>query len=86
MRNRFPTDEIYAEALKRLNNLAEYRRLRIFAGNDTVPPLSGWSYLLAAYQYFVHLFLRNEKHQGTILDRSVAYGNDHDDFVFDICP
>jgi drug/metabolite transporter (DMT)-like permease len=24
--------------LKRLNDLAEYRRLRIFANNDTVPP------------------------------------------------
>jgi Na+/proline symporter len=29
--------ELYAETLNRLNNLAEYRRLRIFAGNDTVP-------------------------------------------------
>ena len=33
----FPNREIYAEALSRLNNLAEYRRLRIFNGNDTVP-------------------------------------------------
>jgi len=33
----FPNKQIYAEALSRLNNLAEYRRLRIFAGNDTVP-------------------------------------------------
>ena len=33
----FPNRQIYAEALSRLNNLAEYRRLRIFAGNDTVP-------------------------------------------------
>jgi Protein of unknown function (DUF4239) len=30
--------ELYAESLKRLNNLAEHRRLRIFAGNNTVPP------------------------------------------------
>jgi hypothetical protein len=29
--------ELYAETLRRLNDLAEYRRLRIFAGNDTVP-------------------------------------------------
>jgi uncharacterized membrane protein len=29
--------ELYAETLKRLNDLAQYRRLRIFAGNDTVP-------------------------------------------------
>ncbi|HEX4653456.1 MAG TPA: DUF4239 domain-containing protein [Candidatus Udaeobacter sp.] len=32
-----PNRELYAETLTRLNNLAEYRRLRIFAGNDTVP-------------------------------------------------
>jgi Protein of unknown function (DUF4239) len=32
-----PNRELYAETLKRLNNLAQYRRLRIFAGNDTVP-------------------------------------------------
>src|SRR5262249_24757665 len=30
----FPNKQIYAEALSRLNNLAEYRRLRIFTGND----------------------------------------------------
>jgi hypothetical protein len=40
-----PNREIYAETLKRLNNLAEYRRLRIFAGNDTVPP-AVWLVLL----------------------------------------
>ena len=33
-----PNRELYAESLHCLNNLAEYRRLRIFAGNDTVPP------------------------------------------------
>ena len=33
----FPNRQIYAEALSRLNSLAEYRRLRIFTGNDTVP-------------------------------------------------
>jgi Protein of unknown function (DUF4239) len=32
-----PNRELYAESLHCLNNLAEYRRLRIFAGNDTVP-------------------------------------------------
>jgi uncharacterized protein DUF4239 len=32
-----PNRELYAETLRRLNDLAEYRRLRIFAGNDTVP-------------------------------------------------
>ena len=37
--------ELYAETLKRLNDLAQYRRLRIFAGNDTVP-LAVWLVLL----------------------------------------
>jgi len=52
-----PNRELYAESLKRLNNLAQYRRLRIFAGNDTVP-LAVWLVLLAggvitiSYTYF----------------------------------
>jgi uncharacterized protein DUF4239 len=55
--NSVPNREIYAEALKRLNNLAEYRRLRIFAGNDTVPAVV-WLVLLVgsvisiSYTYF----------------------------------
>ncbi|PWT79172.1 MAG: hypothetical protein C5B58_14175, partial [Acidobacteria bacterium] len=32
-----PNKALYTETLKRLNDLAEYRRLRIFANNDTVP-------------------------------------------------
>ena len=32
-----PNRELYAETLHRLNNLAQFRRMRIFAGNDTVP-------------------------------------------------
>jgi amino acid transporter len=32
-----PNRELYGETLKRLNDLAQYRRLRIFAGNNTVP-------------------------------------------------
>src|SRR5947209_6336855 len=40
-----PNKELYAESLKRLNNLAQYRRLRIFAGNNTVPPVV-WLVLL----------------------------------------
>jgi hypothetical protein len=40
-----PNKELYAETLKRLNDLAQYRRLRIFAGNDTVP-LAIWLVLL----------------------------------------
>jgi drug/metabolite transporter (DMT)-like permease len=33
----FPNRELYAETLRKLNNLAQDRRLRIFAANDTVP-------------------------------------------------
>jgi uncharacterized protein DUF4239 len=40
-----PNREVYAESLRCLNNLAEYRRMRIFAGNDTVPPVI-WLVLL----------------------------------------
>jgi hypothetical protein len=43
--NSFPNRELYAESLQRLNNLAQYRRMRIFAGNDTVPPVI-WLVLL----------------------------------------
>jgi ABC-type multidrug transport system fused ATPase/permease subunit len=43
--NSVPNRELYAETLTRLNNLAQYRRLRIFAGNDTVP-LAIWLVLL----------------------------------------
>src|SRR6266487_312844 len=40
-----PNKELYAESLRCLNKLAEYRRLRIFAGNNTVPPVI-WLVLL----------------------------------------
>ena len=40
-----PNRELYGEALRCLNNLAQYRRMRIFAGNDTVPPVI-WLVLL----------------------------------------
>jgi predicted small integral membrane protein len=33
----FSNRELYAETLRKLNNLAQDRRLRIFAANDTVP-------------------------------------------------
>jgi Na+/proline symporter len=52
-----PNRELYAESLTRLNNLAQYRRIRIFAGNDTVP-LAVWLVLLVggvitiSYTYF----------------------------------
>src|SRR5204862_6658259 len=38
-------NELYAESLKRINNLAQYRRLRIFAGKNEVPPVI-WLVLL----------------------------------------
>ncbi len=40
-----PNRELYSESLKRLNSLAEHRRLRIFAGNNTIPP-TVWLVLL----------------------------------------
>jgi Protein of unknown function (DUF4239) len=40
-----PNRELYGESLRCLNNLAQYRRLRIFAGNNTVPPVI-WLVLL----------------------------------------
>jgi Na+/proline symporter len=40
-----PNRELYAESLRGLSDLAQYRRLRIFAGNDTVPPVI-WFVLL----------------------------------------
>lgn len=40
-----PNRELYGETLRCLNNLAQYRRMRIFAGNDTVPPVI-WLVLL----------------------------------------
>jgi Protein of unknown function (DUF4239) len=55
--NSIANKELYAEALKRLNNLAQYRRLRIFSGNNTVPPVV-WLVLLVgsvitiSYTYF----------------------------------
>ena len=52
-----PNRELYTESLNRLNTLAEYRRLRIFAGNNTVPSVI-WTVLLmgglitVSYTYF----------------------------------
>jgi Na+/proline symporter len=43
--NSIPNRELYGESLRCLNNLAQYRRMRIFAGNDTVPPVI-WLVLL----------------------------------------
>lgn len=52
-----PNRELYGESLRCLNKLVEYRRLRIFAGNNTVP-LAVWLVLLiggvitVSYTYF----------------------------------
>jgi hypothetical protein len=43
--NSIPNKQLYAESLRCLNNLAQFRRMRIFAGNDTVPPVI-WLVLL----------------------------------------
>ncbi len=40
-----PNKELYGESLRCLNSLAQYRRMRIFAGNDTVPQVI-WLVLL----------------------------------------
>ncbi len=50
--NSIPNRELYAESLRDLNRLAEYRRLRIFAGNDTVPPVV-WLVLLVGALFAV---------------------------------
>jgi hypothetical protein len=47
-----PNRELYAETLTRLNDLAQYRRLRIFAGNDTVPS-AVWFVLLVGALFSV---------------------------------
>jgi Na+/proline symporter len=61
-----PNRELYAETLHCLNNLAEYRRLRIFAGNDTVPPVI-WGVMLIGglftISYTFFLGMKNVKAQ-----------------------
>ncbi len=61
-----PNRELYAETLHCLNNLAEYRRLRIFAGNDTVPPVI-WGVMviggLFTISYTFFLGMKNSKAQ-----------------------
>jgi Protein of unknown function (DUF4239) len=53
-----PNRELYAESLRCLNKLAEYRRLRVFSGNNTIPSVI-WSVLFigglitVAYTYFL---------------------------------
>lgn len=61
-----PNRELYAESLRCLNNLALYRRLRIFAGNNTVPPVI-WLVLLVggalAVSYTLFFGMKNIKAQ-----------------------
>ena len=53
-----PNRELYAETLSCFNKLAEYRRLRVFAGNNTIPSVI-WLVLLTgglitiSYTYFL---------------------------------
>jgi hypothetical protein len=53
-----PNRELYAQSLGCINRLAEYRRLRIFAGNNTIPRVI-WGVLLIgglitiSYTYFL---------------------------------
>jgi hypothetical protein len=53
-----PNRELYGESLRSLNKLAEYRRLRVFAGNNTIPSVI-WVVLLTgglitvSYTYFL---------------------------------
>jgi hypothetical protein len=61
-----PNRELYGETLRRLNDLAQYRRLRIFAGNDTVPS-AVWFVLLVgglfAVSYACFFGMKNIKAQ-----------------------
>lgn len=61
-----PNRELYSESLRRLNNLAQYRRMRIFAGNNTVPPVI-WLVLLVggvfAVSYTLFFGMKNIKAQ-----------------------
>ena len=79
--NSIPNRELYAESLRGLNNLAQYRRMRIFAGNDTVPPVI-WLVLLVGGVF--PFFFRDEEYQGAISDYHYPYGHAHVDFVFDL--
>jgi hypothetical protein len=40
-----PNRELYSESLRGINKLAEYRRLRVFSGNNTIPSII-WVVLL----------------------------------------
>ncbi len=81
-----PNKDLYAESMKRLDSLAQYRRLRIFAGNNAVPPVI-WLVLLVGgsitVSYTFCFGMKNIKAQ--CHDYGGAHDNDYDDFVSDIC-
>ena len=82
--NSIPNRELYSETLHCLNNLAQYRRMRIFAGNDTVPPVI-WLVLLVGGVFAVCIrFLWDEKHTGPVPDYHYSHGVDLVDFVFGV--
>jgi hypothetical protein len=64
--NSIPNRELYSETLRCLNNLAQYRRLRIFSGNNTVPRVI-WLVLLVggvlAVSYTLFFGMKNIKAQ-----------------------
>ena len=64
--NSIPNRELYAESLHCLDNLAQYRRMRIFAANNTVPPVI-WLVLLVGSVFtvsYTYLFgMKNIKAQ-----------------------
>jgi uncharacterized membrane protein len=56
--------EVYAASLQQLDDLTQYRRLRIFAGTDNVPPLV-WMVLLAGgFIMVANTFFFAMKHLG----------------------
>jgi hypothetical protein len=57
-----PNRELYGETLHCLNNLAEYRRLRIFAGNDTVPSVIWGVMLIGGLFTICYTFFLGMKH------------------------
>ena len=63
-----PNRELYAESLRCLNKLAEYRRLRVFSGNNTIPSVI-WMVLLTGglITVCVHVLPRCEEHQAQYL-------------------
>ena len=80
-----PNRELYAESLSCVNKLAEYRRLRVFSGNNTIPsPI--WLVLLTGGLITIAytLFPRCEEHQGAVSHDSCADNNHNVNFGIDL--